>query len=42
MQQKKCLKTRLALIFVIHFWHYDVIFYPEDIFAFGGGGVGLY
>lgn len=33
-------KKPLALIFVIYFWHYDVIFCPEDIFAFDGGGVG--
>lgn len=27
----------LALIFVVHYWYYDVMFYCEDIFAFGGG-----
>lgn len=35
----RCLRKLkpLALIFVTHLWYCDVIFYPEDIFAFDVG-----
>lgn len=41
-RKRNVLKNKpLALTFVAHFRSYDVIFYLEDIFAFGGGGMGM-
>ena len=39
IDKEECLRKikPLALIFVTHFWYCDVIFYPEDIFAFDVG-----